>query len=286
MIHIAEASEAKGRVVVQACSGRSSPIALEAAVWLARAFQSEIESLFVEDQQLIELASYPFAREISLSGRASRAICCEDMEREFRYASAAFHAELSALARAAEINVRPRVIRDEPVNALSTACAAYGPWNAVALAEPFTSPACPSFKSVFESVRDTTGLLVVGPNAQRTTGPIVIALEQADLLPAMLSAADKLAAVREFEVLVCPIAALERELAEIDAAARLVMAVREMGRLVAGTLAMGAEAAVAEALRRLQPGLVIGQFGGLLVPENSDLRPLAAGIECPLLLMR
>ena len=50
-----------------------SAIALEAAVRVARAFRSEIESLFVEDEQLFDCASYGFVREVSLSGRASRA---------------------------------------------------------------------------------------------------------------------------------------------------------------------------------------------------------------------
>lgn len=286
MIHIAEASEAKGRVVVQACSSRACPVALEAAVWLAAAFQSEIESLYVEDQQLIELASYPFAREISFSGRARRALTCEDIEREFRFASAAFHAELEAIARLAEVNVRPRVVRDEPVNALTMACAAHGPWNAVALADPFTSPACPSLRALFESVRDATGLLVVGPKAQGLKGPIVVALEQAEQLSAMLGAADRLAAVRPADILVCAIAATEADLDALEGAVRLVLAERDTGRLVSRAAALGAEAAIAEALRRLHPGLVIGQFGGALVPLEGDMRHLATSLECPILLMR
>lgn len=286
MIHVAEASEAKGRVVVQACSARPCPIALEAAVWLASAFQSEIESLYVEDAQLIEMARYPFAREISFSGRASRALTCEHIEREFRYASQAFHAMLESIARAAEISVRPRVVRDEPVNALSAVCAASGPWNAVALAEPFTSPACPSLRELFETVQDATGMLVVGPHARRTSGPVVVALEDAEQLAAMLAAADRLIAVRPTEILICLIAAAETELDALENAARLALAEREATRIAARAFALGAEAAAAEALRRLSPGLVIGRFGGVLVPQDGDLRPLAIGLECPLLLMR
>jgi hypothetical protein len=286
MIHVAEAGEAKGRVVVQACSARPSPVALEAAVWLASAFQSEIESLYVEDQQLAELARYPFAREISFSGRASRALNSQDIEREFRFASQAFHEMIERLARAAEISVRPRVVRDEPVHALSMVCAASGPWNAIALAEPFTSPACPPLRALFEHVRDATGLLLVGPNAQRTSGPIVVALEDAGQLGAMLAAAERLIAVRPAEILVCPIAMIETELDVLEAAARLVLAERETTRIASRVLALGAEASAAEGLRRLRPGLVIGRFGGILVPQNGDLRPLAIGLECPMLLMR
>lgn len=286
MIHVAEASEAKGRVVVQACSANPSPVALEAAVWLASAFQSEIESLYVEDEQLIELARYPFAREISFSGRVSRALTSEDIEREFRYASQTFIAMLERIARAAEINVRSRVVRDAPLNALSSACAASGPWNAVAMADPFTSPACPPVRDLFEGVRDATGLLLVGPHARRTRGPVVLALEDAEQLVPMLAAADRLVAVRPAEILLCLIAAAETELDALENAARLMLVERDTTRIAARAIALGAEAAAAEALRRLAPGLVIGRFGGVLVPQEGDLRPLAIGLECPILLMR
>ena len=36
---------------------------------IARAFQSEIESVFVEDEQLFDCAAYGFVREVSLTGR-------------------------------------------------------------------------------------------------------------------------------------------------------------------------------------------------------------------------
>ena len=39
MIHIAEASEAKGRVVVHLGAGTASTVAIDGAVWLARAFR-------------------------------------------------------------------------------------------------------------------------------------------------------------------------------------------------------------------------------------------------------
>lgn len=286
MIHIAEASEAKGRVVVHLASGTANTVAIDAAVWLARAFQSEIEGLFVESQQLLEWARYPFAREISFSGRLQRTLSIDDLERELKIASAAFHRELMARAAALDVKVHRRIVRDEPVSALSVVCADCGPWNAVALAEPFTSPACPSLKELLETVRDATGLLVVGPRASRTNGPVVIALEHADLLPAMISAAEKLAAVVEGRVGVCLVASDENALAELDNASRLVIT-EHPGVEMAGTIiTFGAEAAAAEALRRLMPGLILARFGGLLMPEAGNLRPLAESLECPLLLLR
>lgn len=287
MIHIAEAGEAKGRVVVHLGSSTAHPVAIEAAIWLARAFQSEIEGLFVENEQLLHMASYPFAREVSLTGRITRSISSEEIEREFRAASVAFHTEIVKKARAAEVPVHPpRVVRDEPVSALMAVCAACGPWNAVALADPFTSPACPSIRELLEIVQDATGLLVIGPNARRTRGPVVVALENAELLPAMLTAAERLSAVSESELLVCLVANDDMGLLELDNATRLVLQDRPQVR-IAGTIAtFGAEAAAAEALRRLQPGLIVARFGGALFPSDGDMRPLAESLECPLLLVR
>jgi hypothetical protein len=42
----------------------------------------------------------------------------------------------------------------------------------------------------------------------------------------------------------------------------------------------------AEVIRRLAAGFIVGRFGGLLLPPEGNLRPLAAVLECPLFLMR
>ena len=289
MMHVAEAGEEKGRVVLPLCSGTADPVAIEAAMWLARAFQSEIESIFVENEQLLELARHPFARQTSFAGK--RAVCpsCEDIERHFRFASAAFHALIETRAREAEVPFRQRVVRGEPASAIAVACAHVGPWNVVALAEPFTSPECPSIKSLIETVADATGLLLVGPAARRMTGPIVLALERVEQLPAMLSAGERLSSVADQRVTgiaLCLVAEDERTLVELEGQARLVLAERPGVSILPTVIPHGTPAAAAEAIRRLVPGLVIGQFGGLLVPDDGDLRPLALALECPLLLVR
>jgi hypothetical protein len=261
-------------------------VALDAAVWLARAFQSEIEGLFVESLQLLELANFPFASEISFSGRARRQLSRQELERELRAASAAFHTLVQKRAAAADVTAWSRIVRDDPISALSAACAALGPWNAVALAEPFTSPTCPPLKELLEQVRDATGLLVVGPRATRTSGPVVVALEHAELLPALVGAARRLAAVDDKIVSVCLVASDDVALLELDAATRLVLSEYPDVQLACACLTFGAEAAAAEALRRMRPGLILARFGGLLMPEKGDVRPLAASLECPLLLLR
>ena len=284
--HVAQTGEDRGRVVLQLGSAHPSAIALEAAVRIARAFQSEIESLFVEDEQLFDCAAYGFVREVSLTGRQRRVMSATAMTRDLRHAAQAARRRLEVLARRAEVPLRSRVVRDEPLRALSIACAECGPWNVVALAEPFTGGNCSLLKQLLMEIPGTTGLVMVGPKAQRVTGPIIVAVEDNERLPAMLRAAERLAALDGSQIVLLLIAPDEERLDRMDEQARLVVGGRDDVRIEAGEAARGEAAVIAEALRRLQGGFVICQFGGLLVPDEGDLKPLASVLECPLFLVR
>jgi hypothetical protein len=67
---------------------------------------------------------------------------------------------------------------------------------------------------------------------------------------------------------------------------RLAVEAREGMRIERAEVARGEAAVAAEALRRLDGGFVMCQFGGLVVPDEGDLRPLASVLECPLFLVR
>jgi hypothetical protein len=82
------------------------------------------------------------------------------------------------------------------------------------------------------------------------------------------------------------VAAERDRLTWMDGEARLVVEGRDDVRIQSATVARGHAAEIAEELRRLHGGFVIGQFGGLVVPEGGDLRPLLVALECPLLLVR
>ncbi len=284
--HVAAAGEDKGRVVLRLGAGvPASDIALEAAVAVARAFQSEIESLFVEDRQLFELASYPFAREISFSGRTSRALSVGDVEREVRLLAAGLQRKVSSIARRAEVRVRARSVRDEPVRALAQVCAQCGPWNVVALAEPFTAAHASALGEIFARVTDATGIIIVGPKTRRTAGPVVVIAEEIERLPPMLRAADRLAAAIGSDVRLVLAGADRDHLAWLEGQARLFLVGRPGVRLEGVEFAR-AERAITERLRRVAGGFAIAQFGGLVAAADGDLRPLLAALECPLFLVR
>lgn len=284
--HVAEAGESRGRVLLQIASTQPNPYVVEAAIWMARAFQSEIESLFVEDQQLIALASFPFASEISFTGRGRRSLSTADVCRDMRFAFAQFQAEIERAARRAEIPVRATVVRGEPVGALAEACTRCGPWNVIALAEHLTSPGFPLLDDLFDRIADATGLIVVGPQVCRLNGPVLLAIEEPGQLSGMMHAAERLAGVNHASIVVAPIAGDEATLEIVTGQLRLLLAERPEIVVMDVQPARGGTVEAAETLRRLKAGLVIAQFGGLVVPRDGDLKPLALALECPLLVVR
>lgn len=286
IMHVAEAGEQRGRVVLQLRSGQPHDIALAAAFRIAQAFRSEIESLFVEDQQLLELAGFPFAREVSVSGRRTRALSREDMARELRLMAHAISRQVERRAKAADVPMRRRIVCDDPVAALATACAENGPWNVVALADPFMPGDGEALRLIFDNVTATTGLVIVGPQAKRSEGPVVAVIEDMGHLEPMVRSALRLLREEGEEITVLLIADDAYKGHWMEAQARLALGDTPAVRIRLGADPRGSGVVIAEDLRRLDPGFVIAQFGGMLIPMEGDLKHLAASLECPLFLMR
>ncbi|MCB1511554.1 MAG: hypothetical protein KDJ36_11695 [Hyphomicrobiaceae bacterium] len=284
--HVAEAGEGRGRVLLRYMSGDASPLAIAAAVRIAQAFHSEIESLFIEDSQLFDLARHSFVRELSFDGRVSREITPRGIEASLRASFIAARRRILAAAVAAEVPLRERVVRDEPVHAIAAACAHNGPWNVIALAEAFSSTTGGSIGEIFDAVTDVTGLVLVGPRASRTSGPIIVAAEDLDRLPGMVRAAERLARLSEAPIVIVVLADSEIELDELDAQIRLMLGDRPDVRLAHAAAVRGEPAAAAEMIRRLSGGFLIARFGGTAAPREGGWRALVSALECPLFLIR
>lgn len=285
--HVAEAGEERGRVVLRlAASGRLSDIALEAAVRVAEAFQSEIESLFVEDRQLLDMAAFPGAREIALSGRSSRSLAALEILREMRFVASALQRRVAAAARACDIAVHARAVRDDPVRALMLTCAECGPWNVVTLGEPFTATSPGMLVELFESVLDTTGIVLAGPGAVRTTGPVIAVIEETERVPAMLRTAQRLAAVSASETRLLVVESDGGRLQWLEGQVRLALGRNGDVPLDMANLAVDDMRTLAERLRRLGAGFVMARFGGRFAPTERDVGTLSAWLEGPLFLVR
>ena len=105
--HVAQADEQRGRVVLWlGASDETQDTAVDAALRLAQAFESEIESVFIEDRQLFDLAALPFAREIPLSGRGSRAMTTDALTRDIQVHASALQRQVLLRARAADVKAQ------------------------------------------------------------------------------------------------------------------------------------------------------------------------------------
>jgi hypothetical protein len=285
--HVAAAGERRGRVVLWlGASSRASAPAIDAAMLLARVFQSEVESLFVEDRQLFDLAAFPFARTIASPAEGWRSLPQETLEREMRFTGAALQRQVAEAAERAEVPCHARVLRDDPLRAVSRACAENGPWNVIIVGEALAPGDEARLAGVFAQVRDTTGVVVSGPLARRRDGPIVAVIEEFDRLGPMLKFAARLAGANGSGVKLMLVNDRRHDLDWMDGEARLILA-EEGGAELETVLAAHDDAApVMAALRRHRAGFVLAQYGGRLIAEGASLRPLTSGLDCPLLLVR
>lgn len=285
--HVAQAGEGRGRVVLHLTQTSPSQMALEAAVRVAQAFQSEIESVFVEDAELLDIAGLPFAREISFSGRHSRALSPEIVERQMRAAAQGLSRRIGDLARAAEVPLRETVVRDEPVRALAQACNAKGPWNVVALTSPLCDLDCAGLERLFAAVPGTTGLIVVGRTVRRTQGRIVALVEDIAHFEAVLATARRLRDTSgDTRLTLLLVAESDAEAQTMDEQARLVIGDDDGLEIVRARVAPNAPGMAAEIIRRLDAGFIVCRLGPLVMPRDGDLRPLSAVLECPMFLIR
>jgi hypothetical protein len=286
VVHVAEAGENRGRVVLRLGSGNPSRIAIEAALRVARAYQSELESIFVEDQRLIDLAAHPLVHEVSFCGRERRDLSTVVLLRQFAHAARVAERRIATMARLAEIPYRARTIRDDPVHAVNRACAEAGPWNVVVLADPLRAEDQSAVVSLMTDVAGATGLVVVGRRAVRAHGPIVVVLEDPDRLPPMLRAAERLAQDTGEPILLLPVGRTERASAAMDSLVRLTLADRIDVQVMHVAQGYGHTGALLETLRRTAAGFIVGQPGGTLLPAAATWLDLIQTLECPLFVVR
>jgi hypothetical protein len=287
--HVAAAGERSGRVVLWlGGSSAASRFAIDAAMLLGKAFQAEVESLYVEDKQLFDLAEFPFARVIGASG-GWRPLPQSMLEREMRFSAAALHRQVAEAGLAASVPCHARVVRDEPLRAVSRACAENGPWNLVIVGEPLAAGDEARLAELFEQVRDTTGAVIAGPLARRTQGPVVAVVEEFERLGPMLKSAQRLAAVTGGEVKLTLVGDRRDELAWMEGEARLLCADGDDSEIAHFESVLAANddpAPLASVLQRHKPGFALAQYGGRLIAPGASLRPLTQVLECPLLLVR
>lgn len=285
--HVAEAGEDRGRVVVRlgACAV-SSPAALAAAIHVARAFQSEIEAIFVEDADAIAATNHGHVRMVSATG-ARRATPGGDrtLAADFSSFGMAAQREVSVLAKAAGVAFSGQIVRADTLAALSAACAERGPWNIIVLAEPIASAERAAvLNEALARVWGTTAFVACGRNARWRSGPILAVVEDIERLAGLMRAAERLATIGGEEVLLLPAAEDEIALDWLESEIRLTLREYRGVKLLARSEPAGLPPALHGAVARVKPRIVLARHGGQIVPAEGTKQALAT-LDCPVFIV-
>lgn len=284
--HVAEAGENRGRVVVRlGAYVPSSPAALAAAVHVAQAFQSSIEGLFIEDPAVFDAANRPFVRALSFAGVPREDFTSDALAFDTSHFTVAVQRALADAAKAARVAFSARVVRDDVINALSTACTRSGPWNMVVIAEPILDDdRAVLLSAAATQVFGTTGTIAVGRSAVWRQGPILVALEDTERLTGMLRAAEQLAGVCGDDICIQPVGSDEVALDWLEGEVRLLLGDTPRIRILPRPLQTGSDQVWVATLAAIAPRMVIARHGGQLMPTDQTVRPLA-GLRCPVFMV-
>jgi len=118
-------SPAGRRILVALDTSMGSRAALARAAELARRIDAELSGLFIQDENLLQLAALPFARELSASGGAGRALSPDTMERDLARQALLLEKELKAIAVSLDLRWSFRTRRGRVARELLAACAGH-----------------------------------------------------------------------------------------------------------------------------------------------------------------
>jgi hypothetical protein len=282
--HVAEASELSGRVVLWLDPEASYPVCrLEAPVRLAAAYGAEIETVVVADAKS-DLAEGVPLRLVGPSALVAGTDLVEQ-DRRFDLLVTRCRRAVDEVGAAHSVRVRHTLAAGDAVDRISEMCLERGPWNIVALARMPASGSDSVIGTLFANVGGATGFLLCAE--QRSKGSrVVVIVEDAERLPSMLRAAERLSAPRAPVHIVIG-ADTADAYAEIEAQSRLLTAESTLPVLFedAGPT-YGVPGALTEFVARLKPSLAIAVFGGSALADGRELARASIVARAPILLVR
>lgn len=280
--HVAEVSEQSGRVVVwlDPESAAVTP-SLNVSSRIASAYRARLETVVVGGIDLSEADDLPIRRvgqdgtSISPLGVTNAATLLTERHRR----------AADRIGETLQVPVTHTHASGDPLDRLAEMCSTEGPWNIIALTRPPTAELGPVISDILANVSGVTGVVVGGRNVEARSDDILVAIEDAERMPSMLRAAERLI-VGNGRIRVMIVAATSAQHGEIEALARL--ASQGNARVVfddAGPT-HGVDGAIDERIFKARAGLVIARFGGTLLVHGRALARTMALAHAPFLLVR
>jgi len=287
MAHVAEASEAKGRVLllIEESAHLIEPAAY-AASRFAAAFHAEIETIIVNLDSAERAQSLDTATVVPALGADLPEATSMTRIAEVQHLAARRHRRVvDHVTRRQGVVCRHTSLDGDAVDRLSEVCASRGPWNIVVLAGEASLATASAISTIFANVGGATGIVTTPPRLVAAEGPVVLAVEDAERFPAMLRAASRLKSLCGRVHVV--IAADKRADAEkLESHVRLATP-NHAGLLIEPVEPLfGVEGGLDEKLRQLKASFVIARFGGTLLPAPRILARTVSVVASPFLLVR
>ena len=168
------------RAVIGFHDARCSPSGLDAAVGFARAMESELLGVFVEDAPLLEWSSSPLSRHVTTLAGRSATVTPDSLAAEFATAARIVRRRLSRAAEALGISVDFQV---ERASAASLSFVATSPRDLLIVVEPADPMArlCYPFADLVRAIAASSVPVLYMPHgAQQRRGPVVSIEPQSD----------------------------------------------------------------------------------------------------------
>lgn len=162
------------RVVIRFCDTFGSVSSLEAAAGLARTLESELVGIFIEDEELLEWSSSPFARQIPRPGSAAAPAAATGTQQDL--AAAVSNIRRRFMRAATSFGLRTR-FEVERASAVSLEMPGAGPDDLLVVIEPSDPLARQSypFTAILEAVIRYSGPVLYIPRnvGQRPIAAVV-----------------------------------------------------------------------------------------------------------------
>lgn len=287
MAHVAEASEASGRVLLLMEEGTAAvTTAARAASRFAAAFNAEIETIGI-NQDFAERAGALNASML-VGAETARSPGDKGLARVANVQSLLSLRQKRLVEEAAwhhGVVCRHTALEGDAIDRLSEVCVSRGPWNIVVLSAPASASTASKVGSVFANVGGATGIVTVPSKCDAPDGPLVVVAEDGERFPAMLRAAGRLKSLCG-RVHVLLAVDNRQSLSDLEAQVRLTTA-KHAGLVIEPAEPMlGLEGALDEHLRRLKASFVIARFGGALLPTARACARTISVASAPFLLVR
>jgi len=271
------------QIVVGFTSASNADSAIAAATVLASVIEAKIVGLFVQEEIMLELAEFPFARVLDFDSPKPREVSRQLMQEAFARTAAVCKQALSRHAGKAQLNWSFSAQQGD-FNATVEAVAGSGDY--VVLSGETHSIGMHSLLHALRMVPAGVGGVVVAAlhRKSRSTGPIV-AIDDGDETGARTVAlAARLAALEGRPLHLFVIAAADADADRISA--RAAALVDNKQAIMTHRYAPGSPQSIAAGLAHLSPFFVVGDLDGEPIRDDKTAVSLFRAAQAPMLLLR